>query len=194
MSADAAVSDLAGSERVLVLSPSLSGGAGHQLCHDLMAARGPGLLYVSLVRSVDDIVAEWRDAPDVDDLAVVSAERTRGGAAAAAPSTAMDVRVEHVTSPDDLTGLGIAVTQVLGGLGPSPAVCLDSLTVLLQYADVEQTFRFLHVLSQYLGEAEASFHAHLDPATQSDQTLSTLSALFDAMVRYQDDEWTVRRQ
>lgn len=188
------VGELADAERSLLLSPTLSEGAERAACHGLMMEQSDELLYVSLVRPVDDIVAEWRGAPGVDRLAVVSVETTRGSASTGETATA-DIRTEYISSPDDLTGMGIAVTQVLDGFGgPAPAVCLDSLTVLLQYADVEQTFRFLHVLFRYLADAGASFHAHLDPATQEDQALSTLASLFDAMARYEDGEWQVRRQ
>lgn len=194
MDAEAVVGGLAGTEKVLLLSPTLSEGAERNVCHGLMADRSDELLYVSLVRSVDEIVDEWRRAP-VDHLAVVTVETRRGEVANPESATGTHLRAEHVSSPDDLTGIGIAVTQVLEGFeGPAPAVCFNSLTVLLQYTDVEQTFRFLHVLSRYLDEAGASFHAHLDPATQADETLSTLATLFDGMARYEDDEWQVRRQ
>lgn len=187
--------ELADAERVLLLSSTLSDGEERRVCRALMGEQSDELLYVSLVRSVDDVVAEWQGAPGVDSLAVVTVETTRGNAADVGTASALDLRTEYVSSPDDLTGLGIAITETLDGFdGPAPAVCFDSLTVLLQYADAEQTFRFLHVLSRYLSDASVSFHAHLDPVTQEDRTLSTLATLFDGLARYEDGEWQVRRQ
>lgn len=194
MSEEAVAGELAGAERTLFLSPALGDGEARQACHDVMTRQSDELLFVSLVQSVDDVVSEWRGTPGVESLAVVTVDTRRGGATAET-GTPGGVRTRYVSSPDDLTGMGIAITQALEGFdGPAPAVCFDSLTVLLQYADVEQTFRFLHVLSRYLADAGATFHAHLDPATQEDQTLSTLATLFDGMARYEDGEWQVRRQ
>lgn len=187
--------EFAGVGRVLLLGPTLGDGSQRDVCHSLLRDPSGGCLQVSLVRSADQVLDEWRatESGVPPDLAIVTVDSGRG-APGTADGTVDGVRVEHVSSASDLTGLGIAITQCLEGFeGESAAVCFDSLTVLLQYVDAEQAFRFLHVLSRYFDAADATLHVHLDPTTQDDQTLSTLASLFDAMARYEDGEWEVRR-
>lgn len=175
-------------ERVLLLAPTLDRDEAGSTCEQLMAAEptAPGL-YVSLVRQADDVVASWYDGPDAPPLAVVTLQSRGPAAAGAAPST----RTEVVSDPGDLTGMGIAVTECLDALPPEPRVCFDSLTVLLQYVDVERAFRFLHVLSRYLADVDGSLHVHLDPATGDDEAVATLASLFDAVASYEEGDWSV---
>jgi len=189
MNSQEVVAAVADTRRVLVLAPSLRGASGRTVRRDLLADRGDAVLYLSLSRSPDDIVDAWHENGELPERLVVVTTDAEGGV------DEDGVAVETVSSPQDLTGMGIAVTKALDGFGDtSPTVCLDSLTILLQYVDARRAFRFLHVLSKYLRQADATIHAHLDPTTQDDQTVATLSSLFDAAVRYdaETDEWSVR--
>lgn len=184
---------LEGVDRVLVLAPSHSGGAATRACNSLMGEDTP--VYVSLVRTADDVVEAARETLDPAQLGAVVVDDTRAGQSLSANRYPPGIRVEVISSPGDLTGIGIAVTQCLQSFDNSNAsVCFDSLTVLLQYVDPEQAFRFLHVLSRYTDTGGTRFHAHLDPATQDERTLATLAPLFDAVVRYDDGEWQIRKQ
>lgn len=97
------------------------------------------------------------------------------------------ISVTMVDDPGDLTAIGIKINEFLEQWDleantaddPRLKVCFDSLTVLLQYADVERVFRFLHVLSSRLAEENVQAHFHLDPSTQDEQTLKLLGSLFD---------------
>ncbi|WP_231727763.1 DUF835 domain-containing protein [Haloferax profundi] len=106
--------------------------------------------------------------------------------------------VEQVTSPSDLTGLGMLATKHLGRWddsadGPTPLVVLDSLTILFQYADLQAIFRFLHALTTRLANSNAHGVFFLDPMTQDDKTVHTLASLFDAVAERTDNgEWDVR--
>lgn len=89
--------------------------------------------------------------------------------------------VRAVADPGDLTGIGIAVSEFLGWLPSNarPAVCVDSLTTLLQYADPERTARFLQVLCGRVLAADGTVHCHADPAAHDDAVLDQLATLFD---------------
>lgn len=89
----------------------------------------------------------------------------------------------------DLTAQEIAIAETLSS---GTAVCLDSFGVLLQYADPEAVFQFVHSLAERCAEASASMHFHLDPAAVEDQTFTALSTLMDAVVRVEDDAVQVR--
>lgn len=175
----------ADARRVLLLAPTLADADATAACGGLMAPdEGHPGLYVSLVRPVADVVETWRELGGGDSVAVVT---LKSRSAAAAPP----VRTEVLSDPGDLTGMGIAVTECLDSLPSGVRVCFDSLTVLLQYVDVERAFRFLHVFSRYLADADGSLHVHLDPAAGDPETVATLAPLFDAVVRYEDGAWTV---
>lgn len=92
--------------------------------------------------------------------------------------------VRAVADPGDLTGIGIAISEFLGWLPSNtrPAVCVDSLTTLLQYADTERTARFLQVLSGRVLAADGTVHCHADPAAHDDDVLDKLATLFDDVV------------
>ena len=105
----------------------------------------------------------------------------------------------RVVHPEDLTGLGIALSESLSPAGGGDAdptrfvLAYDSVTALLQYVDTERTFRFLHVLTSRVRAANALGVFFMDPAAHDDRTVRTVEALFDAVVEQDDDgEWVVR--
>ncbi|MFB6267178.1 MAG: hypothetical protein ABEI31_05930 [Halodesulfurarchaeum sp.] len=88
------------------------------------------------------------------------------------------------TNPD-LTGMGIALNQAFEASEDHPeqtVFCFSTVTALLQYADLERVFRFLDVLTQRARAADAVAHYHLDPAAHDEQTVATLTHLFDLVV------------
>ncbi|KAB1186956.1 MULTISPECIES: hypothetical protein [Haloferax] len=105
--------------------------------------------------------------------------------------------IEQVTSPSDLTGLGMKATEHLarwddGADAVTPVVVLNSLTILFQYAGMQAIYRFLHALTTRIANSDGHGVFFLDPLTQDDKTVHTLASLFDAVARRGDDgEWTV---
>ncbi|PSP96710.1 hypothetical protein BRC94_11835 [Halobacteriales archaeon QS_5_70_17] len=100
--------------------------------------------------------------------------------------------VETNESPDDLTGIGITLSEYLsswGCEGGDLVVCFDSLTALLQYVSLQRAYRFLHVLTGRAAAVGARSHYHLDPGAHDDRTVATLTSLFDAVV---DESGAVR--
>lgn len=175
---------------------------GHH-CLDVSGSGYPddvACLVVSLNDTVDGVVDGWRHhgRSASGELAVVSVgETTRSAAAAAGSSAGMvelsdDVRTTTVSDASDLTGLGIRISECLKAWNgrDEVVVCFDSLTSLLQFADVKRVFQFLHVLTSRFREAGARAHFHIAPAAHDDQTIATLRSLFDAAYECDDDgEW-----
>jgi len=103
--------------------------------------------------------------------------------------------VETISDPGDLIGLGIAISKYLSNWEGSPnqtVVCFHSLTPLLQYGNLQRVFRFLHVLTGPLKSIDAVAHFHLDPHAHDEQTINTLSQLFDVIVEHDNGDYTVR--
>lgn len=169
---------------------------GERLCGRLLAGESDGApenyLTITFRTSPADRLEHWRTHVDADlpsNVGVVAVgDRTRGAAAVdtatgpvAIPGADADVRVSTVASPADLTGVGMAASDLLSrweGDGRT-VVCLDSLTTLLQYTDARRSYRFLHALLGRLDATPGTVHAHLDPAAHDRATTSILESLFD---------------
>ncbi|SFR33676.1 DUF7504 family protein [Halogeometricum limi] len=107
--------------------------------------------------------------------------------------------VETVSSPADLTGIGMQATKQLTAFGETDdavAVSLDSLTLMLQYVSLETLYRFLHVLTGRIDALDATGLFLLDPTTQDPATVHTLKTLFHGVLAYDDeaDDWTLQTQ
>lgn len=103
------------------------------------------------------------------------------------PVRELDVGTE--VDPGDLTGIGIAIAE---SLEPGTSVCFDSLTAMLQYADSERAFQFLHALGERCATAETTAHFHLDFESADETTHAALSTLMDAIVDPTEGTVTVR--
>lgn len=190
---------------VLLLAPPMDACA-EDGCVDLLTRRAPAdedVLYVTFVQSPDERLDAWGarmgdDRPasvgfvDVGDpsRSAAAAGRTDGG-----PGS--PVSVQSVSSPGNLTDLGIKISDFLTDWeadGRHTAVCFHSLTTLLQYADVQRAFRFLHVLTGRVRSIDGSAHYHMDPSAHEEQTVNTLTTLFDGVASWEDGRWSVRNR
>ncbi|SEO55976.1 hypothetical protein SAMN04487948_103230 [Halogranum amylolyticum] len=185
---------------VLLLSPSLSDDEA-ACCTDLLQPTDdpPGnLLWVAYTRSPDSLLRRWQThgCGRPANLGIVSVGESARSAAAARPDeTPLSGPVETIANPTDLTGLGIRLNDYLRRWDDNDyptTVCLDSLTAMLQYVDVETVYQFLHVLSGRFYAAGARAHFHVDPDAHDEQTVERLVSLCDVAVDLSGEEWTVR--
>ncbi|WP_246045654.1 DUF7504 family protein [Halorussus ruber] len=187
---------------VLLLAPSIHA-ATEDACLDLLSFDAPAeenVLWVTYTRSPDDCVQDWlshADSQPGNVQFVNVGETTRAAAQPGGSNTSnvADQAVETLSSPGDLTGLGIKLSEILKGWDRNDnrtVACFDSLTALLQYADLQTVYKFLHVLTGRFDAADVSAHFHLDPDACDQQTVSTLTSLFDTVVELDDGEWSVR--
>jgi hypothetical protein len=193
--------NLDGVSNLLVLAPTMSSAARQSYYEALLPERPSTLdvLAVEYRRSPDQWLDEWQqyvgDRPR--QCTIVSTDETTRSAAAASggPVTYGPNTAACVENPSDLTGLGITVSEYLSEHGgPNTVVTFDSLTALLQYADLQRAFRFLHVLANRVKTAGAVAHFHMDPGAHDDREVATLSSLFDAVAEFDDGEWSRRRR
>ncbi|MFB6141438.1 MAG: hypothetical protein ABEJ26_13505 [Halosimplex sp.] len=124
-------------------------------------------------------VDRWMDALRGRERRLSSAAVVGVGPATGA-ATGDHEAVRVVSDPSDLTGVCIAVSEWLDArCGEHPVVCLDSLSTVLQYADPERTFRFVHALTAQFRSHDARAIVTVDPGAHDDSTLATLGTLFD---------------
>jgi hypothetical protein len=191
------LSDLEGVSNVLLLAPSL-GSAGSDACTRLLAqtpAAETSVLSITYTRSPAEVVERYREAAGDDP--VRGGIVTVGEADPSVDSSAWAAR--GIENPGDLTGIGIELSELLSGIANAAedghiAVCFDSLTSLLQYADLQRAFRFLHVVTGRVKTVGGVGHYHIDPEAHDQQTLATLKGLFDAVVEVEDDgTWDIQK-
>ena len=202
--------DIEGGENVLLLCPAFEP-AGTSACMDLLTPADPAetnILCVSFMRSLEKLRTEWDQhvgtAPGDAAVVDVAADTRSAGAVETASGempadTTFAPRVEEVTTPSDLTTLGVRITDCLSdwdvqGNTRRTVACFESITTLLQYADRERTFKFLHVLTDQLASADATAHYHLDPTVPDEETLEMLTTLFDVVCEYENGEWSAQRR
>lgn len=172
---------------VLVLAPSLSTEKG-DTCLNLLAAGSReqlDVLRITYSASPQELVDQWQtkygELPGRMGIVIVG---DQAGLTATSDDELPDRVFVTTANPNDITGLGMRLNNYLTDVEPDSqlVVCFDSLTELLQFADVQSTFKFLHMFAGQLREVDAVGHFHLDPGAHEPQTISRLKPVFDDAV------------
>lgn len=194
---------LSGANSTLLLSSSFATET-EESCTDLLRpgpASESNVLWISYSRSPDEQLRQWQchSADRPAEMGMVSVEdSTRSVASASSGGSELmgaNKPIETVSSPNDLTGLGIRITEFLADWEDNDnrtVVCFDSLTALLQYVELETAYEFLHILTGRMAALDAFAHFHMDPDAHDQQTIESISTLMDAVVRTEDGEQIVR--
>lgn len=200
-SAEALHTELGDATNTLFLSPPLDPHTD-ETCMELLQVtdlQAETVLSVVFTQSLTDRSNSWKryvGTPAAEAAFIDVGQTTRSAPAQRLSTLFGPVTIDTVRSPTDLTGLGIAISDQLEAWrrdGNQIVVCFHSLTVLLQYVDVERAFRFLRELTEWMNTVDAVAHYHLDPDAHDEQTLDALVPLFDAVIRVAEDgECTVR--
>lgn len=135
---------------------------------------------------IDSLTTKLGHAPE--NLGIVDCVSEQRDAARSLPAG----RVEHVSSPGDLTGIGIAVSEQLRRFSQTDIrqirVGFYSLSALLMYADLETVFRFVHVLCGRIDSIDGLGLFAIDPTTHEESTVNTLKQLFEGMVELRETD------
>lgn len=101
-------------------------------------------------------------------------------------------QVEYVSSPADLTGIGIGVSEQLRRIADANVdrtrVGFYSLSTLLMYSELETVFRFLHVITGRIESIDGLGIVTIDPTTHDLSTTNTLKQLFDGLIELRADD------
>ena len=170
---------------VLVCSPA-GGGGPWDACADLLS---PGeddpvdLLYVCFSGDPAARLDALRErGVSLDRTAVASIGADVEGADPDRTYTVGDIE-----AVEELSDLGMYVRDAVFDWadrdGPT-AVCFDSVTEMLERADLELTFEFLLVLIEGIRPSGAVAHFHFDPEAHDGQTRRTLEHLFDETIEH----------
>jgi len=175
---------------ILVSGPAMTG--KEKLVYDILAdgARaGDGAVVVTTSDRGSSVVEEFRErVPGLQgaQLGVVDC-RGEGGSD---PGLIEGVSVNQVSSPGDLTGIGIGITKALEGLHDSGRergrLALVSLSTMLTYTDKKTVFKFCHVLSSRLDAAGYIGVFTIDSGAHDKQTIQVIKQAFDGLIDIRD--------
>ncbi|PSP49766.1 hypothetical protein BRC75_02735 [Halobacteriales archaeon QH_7_69_31] len=98
--------------------------------------------------------------------------------------------VKYVTSPGDLTGIGMGIVKCTREMGESVddglRLAVLSLSTLLQYSDPDRVFNFLHTVTGRVSAADYLGIATLDPGAHDPKDVNTLTSQFDVVVELRE--------
>ena len=176
-------SRLDGATNVLLEEPPI--GAGRESCTSLLVdgAAEPNVVFVTFTRQARECVDQLDGA--AGDIGVITV----------GDSPSLDdesVTTDSVSTPSDLTGLGIGVSRFLSEFDGPLFLCFDSLTAMLQYVDLKTAYEFLHAITGQIYAADAHAHFHIDPSAHPDSDVAALTSLFDARVSLAGDDREVQ--
>jgi len=177
---------------LLVSGPPLSG--KRRLAMAILAqgaAAGEGSVIVTTRDSADRVLADFRavrgDAQS-EDVGVVDCVTQHQGRDATDTE-----QVKYASSPVDMTGIGIKFSEFVEefyterGVGQN-RILLDSLSTLLMYSDLQTVFRFMHVFTSRIENADGLGIHVIESTAHEPEALNTLKQLFDGVVTTDEDK------
>lgn len=143
-------------------------------------------------------LSDWKNAqhPLPPDLTFVHGGPKQGEDITQQGSNISTIRV----SPRDPMDIITTVTEELDrwdATQNASVVSVQTLTVLLEYVDFDTAFRYLHVLIHRIRGADATGYYQIDPSIHEQETINTLSVLFDVVIEaaeqgeQKETEWSV---
>lgn len=175
---------------VLVAGPAMSG-TQELMLRALAPSAGDneGTIVVSTGTGAEKLrgqFAETAGALSRRRLGIVDAVSRQQGVDAAGEN------VRTVSSPRDLTGIGMELTGLYESFYERGIervrTGLDSVSTLLMYAELPTIFRFLHVFTGRVSTANGVGIYIIDPTSHDEQTTQTLSQLFDGRIDVRADD------
>jgi len=182
---------LAPGSNLLVSGPPLSG--KRRMALEILADgsdRGEGVIVVTTRDSANRLLSDYEalvSDPQSVDIGIVDCVTKHQG------RTARDTDiVKYASSPEDMTGIGIKFSEFVKEFQTERGienvrVLVDSLSTLLMYSDVQTAFRFMHVFTSRLENADAMGLHTIESTAHDEEALNTLRQLFDHAVSVGED-------
>lgn len=171
---------------LLVSGPSMTG--KRRLTFDVLAeGDGDGVVIVTTKSTGEQVLSAFEPRLDGRDspIGVVDCVSKQHGM-----SPQRIDGIEFASSPVDMTGIGIKLSEFLQRFYDSGVrsnrIAFDSLSTLLMYSNLQTVFRFLHVFTGRVQSAEALGLFVIDSSAHDAQTMSTLRQLFDGEIEVRE--------
>ncbi|MFB6133126.1 MAG: RAD55 family ATPase [Halanaeroarchaeum sp.] len=177
------VSEVPPGTNLLVSGPSMGG--KRELMLTVLAhgaSRGEGSVVVTTNDPASDILDEYRSIREIsnDYVRIIDCVGSGGD-----PAVDDDLTCS-VSSPGDLTGIGIEFSEIAKEANANGIerlrIGFESITPLLMYVDLQRLFRFLHVFTSQIQSNDWLGLFAIDPSSHDEQTVNTINQLFDGVV------------
>jgi len=174
---------------ILLTGPPLSG--KRSMMMDVLAAgtdRDEGAIVVTTKDGADRVLRDYekRTPYEGKPVAVVDCVTQQQGG-----ETRESDRIKYASSPVDMTGIGIKLSEFLQAFGDRGIernrVMVHSLSTLLMYSDLQTVFRFLHVFTGRVQSVDGLGLYSIDSTAHDDQAMNTIKQLFDGIVTVPED-------
>ncbi|MCD6206502.1 MAG: recombinase RecA [Methanosarcinales archaeon] len=101
--------------------------------------------------------------------------------------------IKMASSPVDLTGIGVKISQFFEHFWMEiqlreTRLCINSLSTILMYSNLQTVFRFLHVFTGRIKAANALGVYVIEDGMHDEKTIVTLKQLFDGMIEIREGE------
>ncbi|MFC5368164.1 DUF7504 family protein [Salinirubrum litoreum] len=172
-------------QTVLLTGPPMTG--KRSLALDLLSASfdaDDAALLVSTMRPVSESLSALQSATGA------APTRLRGIDCARDPAGEQP-NVSSVSSPSDLTGIGMHADRHLGELadaGYRSRIGVVSISTILPLTEFRPVYRFLHVLTGRTAATGGTGVFVLDSEAHDDRVVAAFTSLFDSRVEIRDDE------
>ncbi|MCL7412217.1 MAG: recombinase RecA [ANME-2 cluster archaeon] len=107
--------------------------------------------------------------------------------------------IRRASSPVDLTGIGVKISQFLEEFWMKKNIrktwlCINSLSTILMYSNIQTVFRFLHVFTGRVKASGAIGIYVVEDGMHDTQAVATLKQLFDGVIeiRQENDIYLIR--
>jgi KaiC/GvpD/RAD55 family RecA-like ATPase len=188
-----ALSSVRPGSNILISGPAMTG--KEELALSILAngsEDGEGAIVMTTGDPAETVIEDYRErVPGVDEsrLAVVDC---RGDGDRSSDQSESGSYIHHVSSPADLTGIGIGITKGLERLNTHGAdrgrFALSSLSTMLTYTDKKTVFKFCHVLSSRLDAADYVGVFTIDTGAHDEQTIQVIKQAFDGLVEVREGQ------
>jgi KaiC/GvpD/RAD55 family RecA-like ATPase len=176
---------------ILIAGPPLSG--KRQLAMRALergSEAGNGSIIVTTRDNAERVQEDFRSiltAPEEANLGIVDCVTKHQGQSVKDSSV-----VKYASSPMDMTGIGIKFSEFVEEFYRNRnvkqnRVMLDSLSTLLLYSDLQTVFRFMHVFTSRIENADAVGIHVIESTAHDEETMNTLKQLYDGIVRTDED-------
>jgi len=188
---------LRAASNVLILAPPLT--YAEHLAYRMACPRALGEWTVAI--STDERAADVMGA-----LRRLGAERSQIGiidavTKSSVPTLRDTARAKFITSPLDLTSMGIKFSRMVedmwkegamadppGPMPPPVRLCFNSISTLLMYAQLEVTFKFLHVITNRMKKLEGIAIYVLNSDSFDGRTIATIKQLMNIVIEVRTDD------
>ncbi|MCD1294482.1 recombinase RecA [Methanocella sp. CWC-04] len=194
---DEAIGGISGGANIMLIGPPMSG--KDSILNNIIAAglsSEEGVIFLTTKVPGESVIEKFSGEGEgkINNIGIVDCiSKSLGLGSNDTPS------IKRATSPVDLTGIGVRISQFIEEFGKHKNIkdvrlCINSLSTILMYSNLQTVFRFMHVFSGRVTAIKALGVYVVEEGMHDEQTISTLKQLFNGVieVKVENDSYYMR--